>query len=254
LPSNGVGDTGLAARNLHGPFAKDAGTFSSRINQIVRAAGKVPGPGKYLAHEDWRLNGGSRFAKTERSYKSMHKYPDPTTYERKDFFEQPSNRSKDNISQNHRIIHGRVPKGKRRSFLDGAIKHGAQVPAPGHYTPKQVACDRMDVNITGALNWNKEASFGGKMAPDKSLAPNHYTINYKSTEPKQAVYTVPKEVSANFLDKAVKEKIIDLKSKRELPGPGTYKTFESADMNRTSRGTYHLQLRNLSRSAVTGYF
>jgi len=251
LPCHGVGDTGPSGRVLSGPMSKDTGTFSSRINQIVRAASKVPGPGKYVAHEDWKLNGGRRFAKSERSYKPMHKNPDPTHYERKDLFSYPSNGGKDNLSQNHRVVHGKVPKGKRRSFMDQAIRHSNEVPAPGHYTVKQVAGDRLDSNVKGALNWSKEASSGGKMAADKSLAPNHYTINYSSSEHKQAVYTVPKVQAANFLDKAVKEKIIDLKTKREIPGPGTYPPI---DINRTSRGTYHLQLRNLSRSPMSGYF
>jgi hypothetical protein len=251
IPCHGVGDTGPAKRVILGTSSKDAGTFSSRINQIIRQAEKVPGPGKYVGHEDWVLNHGCGFAKTERTYKPMHKNPDPTTYERKDFFEHPSNRSKDVLSQNPRVTFGKIPKSKRRSFLDQAIRHGAEVPGVGHYTPKQVAADRMDIPIKGSTSWEREAKSGGKCQPDKSLASNHYNINYSSGEERVPNYTVPKEKAANFLDKAVKEKLIDLKNKKEIPGPGTY---DSIDMNKTSRGTFHLQLRGLSRSAASGYF
>eukprot|EP00933_Yihiella_yeosuensis_P046437 TRINITY_DN41964_c0_g1_i1.p1 TRINITY_DN41964_c0_g1~~TRINITY_DN41964_c0_g1_i1.p1 ORF type:complete len:268 (-),score=48.80 TRINITY_DN41964_c0_g1_i1:72-875(-) len=251
LPCNGVGDTGHARRVILGIQSKDTGGYSSRINQIVKAAGKVPGPGKYMAHEDWKLNKGAGFGKGTRDYKPMHKNPDPTHYERKDFFSYPSNASKECFSKNARVKYGKMPTGKRRSFLDGVVKQSAQVPAPGHYTRKHVCNDRLDYNVTGALNWTKEVSSGGKMAPDKSLAPNHYSINYASQEPKQPVYTVPKERAANFLDKAVKEKIIDIRNKKEIPGPGTY---NQTDINKESRGTYHLQLRGLTRNAMSGYF
>jgi len=250
LPCHGVGDTGHAKRVLLGTYSKDDGKFSIRINQIIRSAAKNPGPGKYVAHEDWKLNGGMRFGKSERTYKPMHKYPDPTHYERKDFALFPSNRSKDNLSKNLRVAHGRMPKGKKRSFLDQALKVGSELPGPGTYNTAQVARNSLDAKVTGALDWKKEATFGGKCAPDKSLAPNHYYINFGPREERQAVYSVPKELGANFLDKAVKEKIVDLKSKKELPGPGTY---APVDLDKTSRGTFHCQLRGLSRSAASGY-
>jgi len=254
VPCHGIGDTGLAKRVTHGAMSKDDGKFSSRINQIQKAATRVPGPGKYVGHEDWRLNGGSKFAKKEAGYKPMHKNPDPTHYERKDFFQFPANACKESLSQNRRVVFGRVPKGNRRSFLDGAMRHGKEVPAPGHYYNKQVCANRLNTNPCGVTNWKVEDAGGGKVAPDKSLAPSHYTINYNQVTDKQAVYTVPKEKASNFLDKVVKEKWIDVRTKKELPGPGTYKTFDSEAIDKTTRGTYQLQLRTLSRSATTGYF
>jgi len=251
LPCHGVAETGHAKRVLGGTQSKDDGKFSSRINQIIRAASKNPGPGKYVAHEDWKLGGGNKFAKSERTYKPMHKYPDPTLYERKDFALYPSNRSKDNVSSVPRVIHGKVPKGKKRSFLDQALKVGAELPGPGTYNTSQVARDRIDSKVTGASNWKKEATFGGKCAPDKSLAPNHYYINHAPREERSAIYSVPKELGKNFLDKAVKEKIVDLKSKRELPGPGTY---APVDLEKMSRGGFHMQLRGIARSSCSGYF
>ncbi|CAE7415581.1 unnamed protein product [Symbiodinium natans] len=227
VPCHGIGDTGPAKRVTHGAMSKDDGTFSSRINQIQKAAAKGPGPGKYMGHEDWRLHGGSKFSKKEREGFPPHKNPDPTHYERKDFFQFPCNRSKDCLSQNRRVVFGRVPKGNRRSFLDGAMRHGKEVPAPGHYTSKQVCAHRLNTNPCGVTNWKVESAAAGKVAPDRTLAPNHYTINYNQVTDKQSCYTVPKEKASNFLDKVVKEKWIDVRTKREMPGPGTYKTFDS---------------------------
>lgn len=257
VPCHGAGDTGHAKRVTHGAFSKDTGGYSSRINQIMRAATKTPGPGKYLAHEDWRLNGGSKFLKGDRSFKPMHKNPDPTHYERKDFFQYPSNKSKECLSQNRRQLYGNMTKGNRRSFLDGAVRHGKSVPAPGHYNIKQKANNKLDNNPVGALNWKVSESTngsGGGTGSDTSLAPNHYTINYNQVTDKQAVYSVPKEKASNFLDKVVMEKWVDVRSKKEMPGPGTHKTFDGEAIDKTTRGTYQLQLRTLSRSATSGYF
>lgn len=109
----------------------------------------------------------------------------------------------------------------------------------------------------GALNWKVSESTngsGGGTGSDTSLAPNHYSINYNQVTDKQAVYSVPKEKASNFLDKVVMEKWVDVRSKKEMPGPGTYKTFDGEAIDKTTRGTYQLQLRTLSRSATSGYF
>jgi hypothetical protein len=256
MPCHGVGATGPEPRMLHGPFQKDKGIYSSRINQIIKQAQKVPGPGKYVAHEDWSLNGGSRFAKLERSYKPMNKTPDPGTYERKDLGSGGaySIGSKDCTSNHPRILYGKMPKGKRRSFLDQAMHAGAQTPDPGHYPIKHHFCDRVDLNVSGSLNWQRESqktkSIGAKKPDD--LAPNHYSPNYIMTEERLAIHSVPKELGKNFLDKAVKEKWVDARTKKEIPGPGTY-NVQNFDDSRISRGTRHLQLRNLTKSPISGY-
>ncbi|CAE8625649.1 unnamed protein product [Polarella glacialis] len=159
---HGVGDTGQANKTLHGPFSKDTGKFSSRIAIIIRQAEKVPGPGKYQGHEDWTLNGGSKFAKGERSYKPMHKNPDPTHYERKDIFGNPSNANKECLSNIPRITFGKMPKGKRRSFLDSSIRQGALTPGPGHYPMKTASANTLDIHQKGITKWDKEAKAGGK--------------------------------------------------------------------------------------------
>lgn len=131
------------------------------------------------------------------------------------------------------------------------------VPAPGHYNVKQKANNKLDNNPVGAMNWKvseSNNSSGGGTGGDTSLAPNHYSINYNQVTDKQAVYSVPKEKASNFLNKVVMEKWVDVRSKKEMPGPGTYKTFDGEAIDKTTRGTYQLQLRTLSRSATSGYF
>lgn len=253
VPCHGVGETGPANRLLHGPFTKDDGKFSSRIAMIVKQAEKVPGPGKYVAHSDWAANGGKAFAKGERSYKPMNKTPAPATYERKDFNQFPNNACKDCLSTNPRVVFGKMSASKKRSFLDQAIRHGAQIPGPTEAGMKGGPCDRLDIAPKGAMNWNREMMKSeSKKKSETDIAPNHYNPSFKQIEAGLPNYTVPKEVGKNFIDKAVKEKWIDVKSKKEIPGPGTYK--HDVDLSKISRGTYHLQLRGLSRNALSGYF
>lgn len=264
---HGVGDTGPANRVTHGAFFKDTGIFSSRINVIVRQAEKVPGPGKYVAHEDWALGRSSAFAKGARTYKPMNKTPPPGHYERKDFMEMCANSCKDVLSQNPRVIHGRIPKGKRRSFLDYAERHGKEVPGPVYFEsnskPRPKASNRLDGALVGALDWDRETKQSeSKKQPETSIGPDHYKgISWSQMEESEPKYSVPKEKAQNFLDKAVKEKMFwdkpkdgNARVKREMPGPGTYDKDNNFDLSKTSRGTFHLQLRGLSRSSASGYF
>mmetsp|Transcript_2774 Transcript_2774/g.3635 ORF Transcript_2774/g.3635 Transcript_2774/m.3635 type:complete len:268 (-) Transcript_2774:41-844(-) len=251
LPSNGVGATGMPPRVLMGHSSKDKGEHSSRINIIIKQAQKVPGPGKYVAHEDWGPGKANKFASTERSKKPMHKNPAPTAYERKDFMLESSNGAKDNLSTHYRVLHGKIPKGKRRSMTDAAIKQGLSVPGPGQY----------NLSSTGTLarkitSWDKEVSKSKSLKQKvDSLAPNHYQIQYHrlSSEPTGKVHAVPKAKGNNFIDKFVKEKWSDAKTKKELPGPGTY-PIQDFNLDKTSRGTFHCQIRGLQRSPMSGYF
>lgn len=257
LPCHGVGDTGPPPRHLHGPFSKDTGKYSSRLAQIVRQAEKVPGPGKYVAHEDWTINKKPNWSKGSRDYKPLHKNPDPTHYERKDFFNEVSNGGKECLSHIARVLGGKVPKGKRRSMTEMAVRAHAHVPPPGAYSVASgMFSDRLAPHVTGTTSWAREmAVHVGRGAPEPySLAPSHYTIDYKPTEERQAVYTVPKEKAANFLDKAVKEKLVDIRNKKEMPGPGTYWQKTDFDDRKLSRGTRMLQLRGLTRASASGYF
>lgn len=271
LPCHGVAETGHAKRVLQGPMSKDSGVFSSRINQIIRQAAKYPGPGKYVAHTEWKgdqgVHGGNKFSRGSREWKSLAKGPDPRHYERKDFGDgiskepakEPiifSNASKENLSNNRRIIHGRVPKGKKRSFLDQAERHSSTVPAPGHYYAKDmnsatVLSNKPNPRVCKMTSWDREmiktVSRGKKV---EDIGPNHYYPKFDHAEERLPKYSVPKELASNFLDKAVGEKMTTRRPRLPIPGPGHYSTI---DFSKTSRGTFHVQLRGLSRSPLSGY-
>jgi len=257
----GIGLTGHENRILAGPMSKDKGTYSSRINQIMRQAEKVPGPGKYVAHEGWDegkvahvIHAGNKFPSGSRDYKPMNKTPAPATYENKNFGLGIANSSNPNLSCNPRVLYGGVPKGKKRSFLDQAIAAGGKTPAPGQNDLVQHRNNKLDTSHIKVLDWKREQQkTTGTKPPDKEIGPNHYSINYNSVEGVQACGTIPKAKAQNFLDKAVKEKYVDLRTKREVPGPGSYNTH-SYDDSKFTRGTKYLQLRGMSRSSVSGYF
>jgi len=259
----GIGDTGLPKRILAGPMSKDKGVYSSRINQIVRQAGKVPGPGKYMAHEPWDegrtehvIHAGNKFPAGTRDYKPMNKTPAPATYERKDFHLGVAIASSEHLSCNPRIIHGKIPKGKRRSFLEQAINHGSKIPAPGHNDLTQKRNNKADTSIIGVPNWSKELTkTKGRGKVEIEIGPNHYTLPHDDRTMERSVrdVTIPKARAQNFLDKAVKEKYVDIRNKISVPGPGHYNAHDYDD-SKFSRGTKYLQLRGMSRSSVSGYF
>lgn len=254
MPCHGVGDTGLENKVLYCFTAKDTGKASSRINMIIKQAEKVPGPGKYVAHADWKLTQCNKFANSSREYKPMHKGPSAVHYEKKDFATERSIGADDKTSNHPRVLYGRVQSGKRRSFLDGAIRHGNEVPGPGAHNPTAGCSDRLRCNASKMVSWENEKKKTKSMKVKQSeIAPNHYKIDYARTESSLPNYSVPKEVGKNFIDRYVKEKILDVKSKKELPGPGTY-PIQNFDDTKISKGTFHLQLRGLSRNAASGYF
>lgn len=275
LPCHGVGDTGHSNKVIAGPWSKDTGVFSSRINQIIRQAAKYPGPGKYVAHTDWKggqgTHAGNKFANGSREWRSMAKGPDPRHYERKDIMggtgydpvKEPliySNASKDTLSQNRRIIHGKIPKGKKRSFIDQAEAHGKASPAPGHYhasdiLKSQVLTNKLNNRAVKMPEWKLEMSKSeSRLGPKPAeIGPNHYNPKFESMEDKPPVFSVPKAPESNFLDKAVKETMVQLRPTRlPRPGPGQY-NMQNFNLAKTSRGTFHAQLRGLSRTPVSGY-
>jgi len=254
LPCHGVGDTGHAKRVLLSFTAKDTGKNSSRINQIIKQAEKCPGPGKYVAHSDWKLTHTHKFANSSREYKPMHKGPSAVHYEVKEFATKHSIGAEDNTSNHPRMLYGKVLGGKKRSFLDGAVKHGQSVPGPGAHNPTAGCSDRLRSQASKMVSWDKEKSKTKSMKVKvPEIAPNHYKLEYAKTEPSLPNYSVPKEVGKNFIDRYVKEKWTDARSKKEIPGPGTY-NMQNFDDSKTSRGTYHLQLRGMTRNPASGYF
>lgn len=254
LPCHGVGETGHAKKVLYCFTSKDTGKNSSRINQIIKAAEKVPGPGKYVAHADWKLTQVNKFANSSREYKPMHKGPAATHYEAKDFADTKSIGARDSTSNHPRMLYGKVLAGKKRSFLDGAIRHGTEVPGPVYNIPGGAFGDRLGTAPRKMTDWNKEKSKSKSLKVKvPEIAPNHYKIEYAKTEPSSLNYTVPKGAGNNFIDKAVKETFTDVRSKKTLPGPGTY-DLQNFDLEKTSRGTMGCQMRGLTRSPASGYF
>lgn len=220
----------------------------------MRQADKVPGPGKYVAHDDWKLKGGNKFPKGSLDYKQMNKTPAPATYEHTEFFHGKSIGNGDNMSNRRRVTLGHIPKGKRRSFLEQAEKVGRTLPAPGTYTSAQKKSNQLNTDVIKVLSWGREmVKSTGRGETKKEIGPNHYALNWKHLEESPSMITVPKAKAQNFLDKAVKEKWVDVKSKRECPGPGTY-SVHNFDDSKISRGTRYSQIRGLNRSSVSGYF
>jgi len=254
LPRHGVGNTGPARKLQFGSCSKDKGTYSSRINQIVRQAEKVPGPGKYLAHKDWQKNDSFTFGKVERTYKSMNKVPDPSHYERKDIMDHPSKGSTDVLSKNPRVLFGTIPKGKRRSFLDQVCKQAGTLPGAGSYEATTASCDRLDIKVKGTTSWSQEVTRAARRkAPEKEVSPDQYTPSHSLVQDRAPNFSVAKSKGNNFVDKAVRSKMLDSRTRKELPGPGTYNNHNMND-DKISKGTMQLQLRGLSRSAASGYF
>lgn len=264
IPSNGVGLTGHPKKVLYGTLSKDKGTYSSRINQIIKQAGQVPGPGHCIQHEPWDegktahvIHAGNKFPAGTRDTSLTRdlKVPEPARYERSDIALNVCNSSKSNLSNRPRLLYGAFPKGKKRSFTDQAEAHGRRIPAPGHCdNGKNQFNNKANQAIPKVLDWSKgTVKTVGRGKAEVEIGPNHYSPSWASTEEALPKYAVPKAKAQNFLDKAVKEKLVDIRGKKEMPGPGTYNAH-TMDDSKITRGTRYLQLRGMSRSAVSGYF
>jgi len=187
---NGVGNSSFAKKVLLGPAEKDDGKHSSRINQIVKQAGKVPGPGKYVAHTDWKHEKATKFPNGVRGYRTMHLNPPPNHYEAKDFTTMKTNGSRTTQSKCPKALYGKIgPEGKPWSFLDQSTKLGAKSPGAGAYNPTLVCAKK-----GGVTSWDKEKSKSTtKKVKVADIAPNHYKISYASQEANPPQYSVPKD-------------------------------------------------------------
>jgi len=254
LPCHGVGCTGPPPRVLYCFTSKDTGKTSSRIASIIRQAGKVPGPGQYVAHTEWKLGQSTKFLRGSRDYKPMHKGPAGGHYEAKDDFALlPSVGARENTSNHGRTLYGKVTPGKRRSFLDSAVRQGGASPGP-IYNPAPGCSDRLPIKMAKTVPWDKEKNKAKSLKVKiEEIGPDRYNLDFSRTESRAPNWTVPKEAGKNFIDKCVREKLLDTKSKKPLPGPDSSE-MQNFNLDNISRGTYHCQLRNLTRSASTGYF
>lgn len=259
LPCHGVGDTGHENRQLMGPFYKDDGKNSSRINLIQKRAREVPAPDAYLAHAEWTGNRGSGFGKLNRvSLATISSGPDCRHYESKEIGLGVSNASKQVLSTNPRTTMGHIAKGPKRSFTDQAVRHGKKVPDPGIYKV-DAAYKFTESNTSRMTSWKLETSKHVSRGKPEPRTEFHYTPSHKHVEETKLTYTVPKVQDSSFLDKAVREKLVDIgnpktnRQKKEVPGPGTYPVHSMKDW-RVSRGTKQVQLRGMNRSAMSGFF
>jgi hypothetical protein len=254
VPCNGVGATGHANRVLLGHSNKDTGEHSNRINLIIKQAGKTPGPGRYVAHVPWDRLGGNQFVKSERTIKQMNKVPAPDLYEAKDFAQTNVMGARNNLSHHPRNdLQGRIAKGKKRSFLDQAVRHSDGVPGPGHFDPKPFFKSSVESHVRGTVSYGKEISkHPTRGNPEKQIGPSDYHLSWSQIDELPPKYTVPKDPCNNFIDKAVRDTMVDRRGKKEMPGPGTY-NLQDFDDSRTSRGTRLAQIRGITRCPISGY-
>jgi len=209
---------------------KDSGELHSRLGQIKRQAGKVPGPGAYVSHKDWKLNRGFVWGKTPRDKGSrMNKVPAPGHYELSLALTRP------------RSVGGNLPKGTKRSFLDNAVEKSAKNPAPDKYQPQH-----MRPHVPGiSMSHGKKASETRSKNKDQGVpAPDKYHPNYNLTERRAPCFGASKESGNSFVDRATK-----LKDK--LPGPGHY---EAANLEKTTRGAKWVQINQLPRGPLMGRY
>lgn len=190
LPRHGIGATGPAPKVQFGHTEKDTGKYSSRLNQIIKQAEKVPGPGKYVAHEDWKMAKASRWGNGTRGYKTMHLNPPSTHYEAKDFATTKSIGCRSNVAGKPRTLYGKISNGKSFSMLDGCFRNGAKTPGPGAYSAELPSYNK------GGVLWDKEKGKCKKMKVQVAdIAPNHYQINYASTDHRMPNWSMPKDIS-----------------------------------------------------------
>lgn len=220
---------GLPSKVPGGTMPKDAGEFTSRLGQIRRQAGKVPGPGMYVGHKDWKLNRGFVFSKTPRDKGTrMNKVPAPGHYD-----------SAGLSVTRPRSIGGQLSKGAKRSFLDNVAEKSGKTPAPDKYQPRfqevHIPAPSFDVKKT-------ESRQGGKK--QQNPGPGHYEPKYTSTEDRPPTYGTSKDTIKSFVDRVTK-------LKEKLPAPGHYETTK---LESVSRGTKFMQIMGNGRGPLMGSY
>ncbi|CAD7932844.1 unnamed protein product [Amoebophrya sp. A120] len=251
-----------------GRFPKDSGKTSSRLADIERQAKKCPAPGKYDKVSTWADPGkktgtrginescsgfGFAFMKDSRwkgdaedMVKKRGPQPGPGQYENKEFNVKGVNAVKQSLSDIKRPVLGYFPKGKNLTFLDKIGKGGPPGPPPSKYgaiTKSAVARNMLEPHQP-ALAWTKSKTESRKKASGGSLAPNHYTINYKTKDLKMPACSFPKAKDTNFIDQTVR-------AKNWQPAPGKYDLIK---VEKYSRGAKYCQVNNVGRSSLNGLF
>lgn len=219
---------GLPSKVMGGTMPKDAGELTSRLGQIKRQAGKVPGPGMYVGHKDWKLNKGFVFSKTPRDKgQRMNKVPAPGHYDAASL-----------ALTRARSVGGQLSKGTKRSFLDNVAEKSGKTPAPDKYQPKfqevHIPAPSFDVKKTESRQPKKAQGPG----------PGQYEPKYHLTEPQKPVYGTSKDTTKSFVDRVTK-------LKEKLPAPGHYETTK---LETISRGTKWCQVMGTGRGPLMGAY
>lgn len=223
---------GLKERVPGGGLPKDPGTFSSRLAQVVRAATKVPGPGKYEFKDT--LGSATKFS-VPKAPRDKYNVPDGSKGPAPGKYEAiPLDRTK------ARVIGGLCSKGKGHR----PIFNVSEGPAPGKYDvkmqPRHVMAPSMTIRKTESRKdpaLSKSASAPG---------PGKYNPNFSSQETQEAIFSVPKAPhdKTRYVDSVVI-------SKKFVPAPGKY---DLPKLDKVSRGTKWCQLNGLGRSPLNGAF
>lgn len=224
-----VPKSGLLERVPGGQLPKDPGTHSSRLAQVVKAAGKTPGPGKY----DSKGTLGKRmflFSKTDKDKYNVKSAPTPA----------PGKYNMVETSKfRPRVTGGQIPKGKGHR----PIYNTSEGPAPGKYDPK------LSENHVMAPSMQKRVTESRRDALQRSQSvpgPGRYSPSFELQEIKEANYSVPKSAfdKTRFVDTVVR-------SRSFLPAPGKY---DLVKLEKVSRGTKWCQINGLGRSPLNGIF
>ncbi|CAD7953841.1 unnamed protein product [Amoebophrya sp. A25] len=251
-----------------GKFPKDTGETTSRLADIQKQAKKTPAPGKYDKVYAWAdaskktgtrqrgeapLGFGFKFENASRwkgdaqdMVRKRGPMPGPGHYESKEVNVKNVNSCKANLSDMKRAPLGFIAKGKKETFLDKIGKGGPPGPNASKYAaikPGVVARNMLEPHIP-ALAWTKAATVSRKEKAKPTLAPNHYSINYKSQDFRVKDSSFPREKAANFIDQTVR-------NKNWTPPPGKYTLIP---LGKYSRGTKYCQVNNIGRSAVNNMF
>lgn len=275
VPCHGIGLTGPEKKIQLGKFSKDKGEFSSRMGQIFRDAKKTHGPAypPKHGHTEWvspqKVSGtrtihetvtrfGAKFETSSRDFKPLNKVPAPNHYERKDVGTERPNDCREIQSKFPRTKFGKCSKGPKRSFLDSIAELSATLPAPGQYFKEpssQVLRNKLEVHA-GSPSFEKKHTESRKPPAGPGIAPSKYEPQWTHSEERFPSWGFPKAKGNNFVDKAVRGKMLDKKT--PLPSPGMHdkagKPIPDTNLSLTSRGTKQLQLGGFGRGAASGYF
>lgn len=225
-----VPKAGLLERVPGGALPKDPGTHSSRLAQVVKAAAKTPGPGKY----DRQGTLGKRmfmFSKTSKDKYNVApaSTPAPGKY---NLVEMSKTKA--------RVTGGQIPKGKghRPIYATG------EGPAPGKYDPKLLENHVMAPSMTKRVTETRKDPAMQKSA--SVPGPGRYSPSFDTLENREANYSVPRAAfdKTRFVDTIVR-------SHSYVPAPGKYDLIK---LEKVSRGTKWCQINGLGRSPVNGIF